>query len=334
MILVTGGAGYIGTHVLCALAAAGHRAICVDNHVNSSPLALGRVALIAKSTVEAFNMNIADLDGIHGIARKYPITAVIHMAGLKAVGESVKQPERYWDNNVAGTMKLLDALEGSTIKQFIFSSSATVYGSANEPPIREDASISPQSPYGQNKVEIERVLHSWASANAQRSVVNLRYFNPVGAHESGLIGEDPAGTPNNLMPYICQVAAGRLKELSIFGNDYSTPDGTGIRDYVHVMDLAEGHVAALRAAEPGVATINLGIGKGCSVFEMLRTFERVNGVTVPYRVTARRPGDVATCYADVSRARRVLQWTAQRGIDDMCRDAWNWQQKNPAGYGA
>jgi len=261
---------------------------------------------------------------------------VIHMAGLKAVGESVAQPQRYHDNNVEGTRILLEALSATRARKFVFSSSATVYGPATKMPVAEDTPTSPQSPYGRNKLDIEHMLAALAGRDASWRVVNLRYFNPVGAHPSGRIGEDPSGIPNNLMPFVCQVAAGRLERLDIWGNDYPTPDGTGVRDYIHVLDLAEGHVAALRALErmqPGsVATVNLGTGRGYSVLELVSAFEKANGVAIARRFAPRREGDVAVCYADASLARRLLGWEARRGIDEMCRDAWNWQRRNPRGF--
>jgi UDP-glucose 4-epimerase len=262
---------------------------------------------------------------------------VIHLAGLKAVGESVLQPERYHDNNVRGTECLLTALRASPIRKLVFSSSATVYGAAERMPIDERTAPAPTSPYGHNKLDIERMLERLAREDPTWRVAILRYFNPVGAHESGLIGEDPRGAPNNLMPYICQAAVGRREALGIFGHDYPTKDGTGVRDYLHVMDLAEGHVAALdaldRAPDGTVLTVNLGTGRGYSVLELVEAFERVNGVEVPWRFVERRPGDTAVCYADASLARNVLGWQAKRGIEDMCRDAWRWQSMNPEGYG-
>ncbi len=340
-VLVTGGAGYIGTHILCVLAAAGRRALCIDNYVNSSPKSLARVELIAPRAVEAVELDIRDASGLRKLLATHPIDSVIHLAGLKAVGESVEQPQRYHENNVEGTRVLLDALReclgNDAPRSFVFSSSATVYGTPRKVPIDESQPTSPQSPYGENKLEIEKMLARFAADNPSWRVANLRYFNPVGAHETGLIGEDPRGIPNNLMPYICQTAVGKRDELRIFGNDYPTKDGTGVRDYIHVMDLAEGHVAALRALErsPGgtVITVNLGTGRGYSVLELIETFERVNGVKVPRRIVERRPGDVAVCYADASLAKKAFGWQAKRGIEEMCRDAWSWQTGNPDGFG-
>jgi UDP-glucose 4-epimerase len=336
-ILVTGGAGYIGSHILTVLAAAGNRCVVVDNHSNSSPVAIDRVrALVTADSIDAYDVDIRDGAALQRVLARHEIDAVIHMAGLKAVGESVEQPERYRDNNVRGTQVLLGALQESSARDFVFSSSATVYGTPERIPLDESARTAPGSPYGENKLEIERMLHDLARRDPSWRVANLRYFNPVGAHESGTIGEDPADVPNNLMPYICQVAAGRREQLNVFGDDYPTPDGTGVRDYIHVLDLAEGHVAALialRGATTGtVMTVNLGTGQGYSVLDLVRTFERVNGVRIPYRIAPRRPGDIATCYADPSLAQRALGWKARRGIEEMCRDAWRWQKNNPDGY--
>jgi UDP-glucose 4-epimerase len=294
------------------------------------------VQRIAPGSVEAFDVDIRDAAGLKRALANRDIDSVIHLAGLKAVGESVEYPERYHDNNVAGTQVLLDVLADSPVRKFVFSSSATVYGAAEKMPLDESAATAPQSPYGENKLEIEHMLVDLAGKDRSWRVANLRYFNPVGAHESGLIGEDPAGIPNNLMPFISQVAAGRHAELRIFGDDYPTPDGTGVRDYIHVLDLAEGHVAALGAldkASPGtVMTVNLGTGIGYSVLQLADTFERVNAVRIPRRIVARRPGDIAICYADPGLAKRVFGWEARRGIEAMCRDAWRWQEMNPEGY--
>ncbi|MEO5677809.1 MAG: UDP-glucose 4-epimerase GalE, partial [Usitatibacter sp.] len=296
-----------------------------------------RVNALAPGFVAAVEMDIADVEGLRKLLRTQDIDSVIHLAGLKAVGESVLEPDRYRANNVMGTQRMLEALAQSKVRKFVFSSSATVYAPADTMPLDESARVDPQSPYGENKLEIERMLVELARRDPSWRVANLRYFNPVGAHPSGTIGEDPSGPPNNLMPYVCQVAAGRQEKLSIFGNDYPTVDGTGVRDYIHVMDLAEGHVAALRAleeqADGSVLTVNLGTGRGCSVLELVETFERVNGVPVPRQFVPRRPGDIAVCYADPSLARRVLGWEATRGIEEMCRDAWRWQEGNPDGYG-
>jgi UDP-glucose 4-epimerase len=335
-VLVTGGAGYIGTHILAELAAAGHRCVCVDNYSNSSPLAIERVRALAPGRVDAYEADIRDAAALKKVFARHPIDSVIHMAGLKAVGESVRFPERYHDNNVEGTRTLLEALRDTRARDFVFSSSATVYGMAEKMPIAETAPTSPQNPYGENKLAIERMLSDLARSDPSWRVANLRYFNPAGAHPSGTIGEDPAGIPNNLMPFVCQVAAGKREELQIFGSDYPTADGTGVRDYIHVMDLAAGHVAALpalsRAPQGTVMTVNLGTGHGLSVLELVETFERVNGVRVPRRFVARRPGDIAVCYADASLAKKVLGWEARLDVEEMCRDAWRWQTMNPDGY--
>jgi UDP-glucose 4-epimerase len=335
-VLVTGGAGYIGTHILTVLAGRGRRCVCVDNHVNSSPQAITRVERLAPGFVETYDVDIRDLAGLERVLARHDIDSVIHMAGLKAVGESVQFPERYQDNNVGGTRTLLAALSKTRARNFVFSSSATVYGAATRMPINEDAPTAPMSPYGENKLEIERMLADLAARDPSWRVANLRYFNPVGAHPSGLIGEDPNGVPNNLMPFVCQVAAGRLQALQVFGSDYPTPDGTGVRDYIHVMDLAEGHAAALDAMErlPAgtVLTVNLGTGSGVSVLQLVQAFERVNCLAIPRRLVARREGDVAVCYADASLAKKILGWQALRGVEEMCRDAWHWQRNNPLGY--
>lgn len=338
-VLVTGGAGYIGTHILTVLAAAGHRCVVVDNYSNSSPVAIERVrALVPADSVQAYEADIRDRAGLQAVFREHAIDSVIHMAGLKAVGESVEQPDRYHENNVGGTRVLLEALQETAARDFVFSSSATVYGAPESVPIAESARTAPQSPYGENKLEVEGMLADLARRDPSWRVANLRYFNPVGAHESGTLGEDPAGIPNNLMPFVCQVAAGRHEALNVYGDDYPTPDGTGVRDYIHVLDLAEGHVAALtalqRAPRGTVMTVNLGTGRGYSVLELVEAFERVNGVKIPHRIVGRRPGDIATCYADPALARKLLGWKARRGIEEMCRDAWRWQRMNPDGYRA
>jgi UDP-glucose 4-epimerase len=335
-VLVTGGAGYIGTHVLCALAASGRRCISIDNYSNSSPWSIERVLRIAPGSVQGFDVDIRDGPRLRALLSDHEIDGVIHLAGLKAVGDSVQFPDRYHDNNVRGTEVLIKALRDSPVRKFVFSSSATVYAQSDTMPLDESSRLAPTSPYGENKLEIENMLVALARDDPTWRVANLRYFNPVGAHESGLIGEAPSGTPNNLMPYLCQVAAGLRPELRIFGGDYPTPDGTGIRDYIHVVDLAEGHVAALRALDKAAAgsvlTVNLGTGRGCSVLELVRAFETVNGVSIPRTIVGRRPGDIACYYADATLAKTLLGWSATRGIEDMCRDAWRWQGMNPDGY--
>ena len=324
--LVTGGAGFIGSHVAAALAASGRRFVLLDNYANSSPAALQRLAQVVGFAPDAYECDIRDGARVRDIALRHGVDAIIHMAGLKAVGESVAQPLRYYDNNVSGTLAMLRALEDTPVRRFVFSSSATVYGGAERMPIGEDTPTAPTNPYGMTKLMIEHILRDMAAADTTWRVVNLRYFNPVGAHESGRIGELPSGVPNNLMPYVCQTAAGERAELRVFGNDYPTVDGTGVRDYIHVMDLAEGHLAALEALREGVQTVNLGTGRGYSVLELVEAFERVNGVKVPRRIVERRPGDIATCYADASRAKSLFGWQARRGIEEMCRDAWKWQK--------
>jgi UDP-glucose 4-epimerase len=335
-VLVTGGAGYIGTHVLCALAAAGRRCLSIDNYSNSSPKAIERVLEIAPGSVEAFDVDVRDSAGIRQIITNRKIDSVIHLAALKAVAESVEDPERYYDNNVRGTETLLSALADSPVRKFVFSSSATVYGISGSEPIDESAPLSPKNPYGEFKLAVENMLSGIARADSTWRIANLRYFNPVGAHESGLIGEDPSGIPNNLMPFVCRVAAGRLQELRVFGNDYPTRDGTGVRDYIHVVDLAEGHVAALKSLDrlPGGTTVtaNLGTGRGYSVLELVDTFERVNRVRVPRRIVDRRPGDIASYFADPTLAKKLFAWQSHRGLDEMCRDAWRWATMNPDGY--
>jgi UDP-glucose 4-epimerase len=332
-VLVTGGAGFIGGHVIAALAAAGRHCVCIDNYSNSSPEAVARVERLAPGAITAYEADIRDLARLREVFAKHPLDAVIHMAGLKAVGESVEFPERYHENNVGGTRTLLQALQETGARKFVFSSSATVYGMATRMPLDESAPTNPMSPYGENKLDIEVILKDLARADPSWRVCNLRYFNPVGAHPSGTIGENPNGTPNNLMPYVCQVAAGWRERLSVWGNDYATVDGTGVRDFIHVMDLAEGHVAALEALDsaPGgtTLTVNLGTGRGYSVLELVRTFERVNALQVPWAFGPRREGDVPVCYADASFAQERLGWKAKRGIEDMCRDAWRWQRNLP-----
>ncbi|WP_447938797.1 UDP-glucose 4-epimerase GalE [Pseudoxanthomonas mexicana] len=333
-ILVTGGAGYIGTHACVALAAAGYRFTVLDNFSNSRPEALARVEAITGMPVEFVRADIRDGEALDAVFSGSNIAAVIHFAGLKAVGESVEQPVAYYDNNVRGTLELLAAMERAGVRSLVFSSSATVYGQDAPVPMSETARCSATNPYGRSKLFVEHILEDACAANPRLAVAALRYFNPVGAHESGRIGEDPLGVPNNLMPYIAQVAVGRRERLHVFGDDYATRDGTGVRDYIHVMDLAEGHVAALRllARALGYQAINLGTGKGTSVIEMLRAFERASGRTVPYVIESRRPGDVAECWADAGKAGELLGWKAVRDVDQMCVDTWRWQSANPSGY--
>ena len=328
MILVTGGTGYIGSHTVVELMAAGHEVFIIDNLSNSKPAVLDRIARIIGRKPGFAEIDIRDGVALRQLMAQHQFEAVIHFAGLKAVGESVSQPLRYYDNNVGGSVALLEAMREAGIKSLVFSSSATVYGDPASVPIREDFPLSATNPYGRSKLMIEDILRDLAKSDPEWRIALLRYFNPVGAHASGLIGEDPNGIPNNLMPYLTQVAVGRLKELSVFGSDYPTPDGTGVRDYIHVVDLAQGHVAALPAlaAQRGVLTVNLGTGHGYSVLDMVNAFKRATGRDVPYKLAPRRPGDVAQCYADPERAQALLGWRATRGIEDMCRDAWRWQE--------
>ncbi|MFZ5511965.1 MAG: UDP-glucose 4-epimerase GalE [Pseudomonadota bacterium] len=333
-ILVTGGAGYIGSHTCVELLTAGRDILVLDNFCNSSPRVLERIERITGKRPALAQADVRDRAALDDLFRRHAISAVIHFAGLKAVGESVARPMGYYENNVAGSLTLFQAMAAAGVKTLVFSSSATVYGDPARVPIREDAPLAPTNPYGRSKLMIEDMLRDIGRADSSWRVALLRYFNPVGAHASGLMGEDPAGIPNNLMPFIAQVAVGRLPELSVFGADYPTPDGTGVRDYIHVVDLARGHLAALDALErqSGVFAVNLGTGRGYSVLEMIRAFERASGRKVPYRIAPRRPGDVAACYADPALAAQLLGWRAERGVDDMCADTWRWQSGNPQGY--
>lgn len=327
-ILVTGGAGFIGSHACVVLMQAGHSVTVLDNFYNSEPSVLTRIGQIVGRQPALVEADVRDEAALRDIFCKTSFDAVMHFAGLKAVGESVAQPLRYWEWNVGGTISLLNAMSAANVKTLVFSSSATVYGDPASVPIREDAPVDATNPYGRNKLVIEQLLADVAAADPAWKIARLRYFNPVGAHESGLIGESPQGVPNNLMPYVTQVAVGLRPELSVFGNDYPTPDGTGVRDYIHVVDLAEGHLAALNALQSrsGVLTVNLGTGKGVSVLEMIAALEQASGRKVPYRIAPRRPGDIAACYADVRYAQEVLGWRAQRGVSEMCVDAWRWEQ--------
>lgn len=334
-VLLTGGAGYIGSHTAVELLNAGHDVIIVDNYANSSPIVAQRITQITGKPVRCYEADAADPAALERIFQENAIDSVIHFAGLKAVGESVRLPLDYYRNNLDSTLALLAAMEAHGVRQLIFSSSATVYGKHAALPYREDAETGPcTNPYGWTKLFIEQILRDYAAAHPDFSVVLLRYFNPVGAHESGLMGEDPRDIPNNLMPYIARVAVGTLPYLNVFGNDYPTPDGTGVRDYIHVTDLATGHMATLdyAAAHTGVEVFNLGTGTGYSVLDMVHAFSRACGRDIPYRIAPRRSGDIATCYADVTKAKEVLGWSARLGIDDMCRSAWNWQSRNPNGY--
>ena len=342
-ILVTGGAGYIGSHTIIELINAGHSVVVVDNLCNSSEESLRRVETITGSHVPFYKVDIRDRAGLNAVLDEHPIDCCIHFAGLKAVGESVELPLEYYENNINGTFVLVDVMRKHGCKNIIFSSSATVYGDPAMIPITEECPKGTcTNPYGWTKWMIEQILTDLHTADEKTNdakpwnVVLLRYFNPIGAHSSGLIGEDPNGIPNNLMPYVTQVAVGKLEKLHIFGNDYDTPDGTGVRDYIHVVDLARGHVAALKAIEAncGVEVYNLGTGRGYSVLEIVRAFEKANGVNIPYVIDSRRAGDIGTCYSAPGKALDTLGWKAEYGIEEMCRDSWNWQKKNPNGYKA
>lgn len=333
-LLVTGGAGYIGSHTCLELLMAGHNVIVIDNFSNSKPIVFDRIASICGRRPIVYEVDICDVETVSEILRSQNIESVIHFAGLKAVSESVEQPLRYYINNVQGSLALLNAMEMAGLRSLVFSSSATVYGAPQYIPINEDCTLTATNPYGRSKLMIEEILRDLAVSDASWNIAILRYFNPVGAHESGLIGEDPKGIPNNLMPYISQVAVGRRKELQVFGGDYPTRDGTGVRDFIHVVDLANGHIAALEwlSRQYGLRTFNLGTGQGKSVLEVVHAFEFASGKTIPYRIVERRVGDIAECYADTTRAESELGWKAKLSIEEMCRDAWNWQLKNPNGY--
>ena len=335
-VLLTGGAGYIGTHTAVEVAKSGHQVVIADNLANSCGEAVRRAGELAGKEFPFYQVDVADENALEAVFREQTIDAVIHFAGLKAVGESVEKPLEYYQNNLDSTLVLLKLMKKYGCRKIVFSSSATVYGTPEQVPLTEEMPTgrSCTNPYGWTKVFIEQILKDAARADAELSVVLLRYFNPIGAHESGRIGENPNGIPNNLMPYISQVAVGRLKRLRVFGNDYPTPDGTGVRDYIHVVDLAKGHVAALSYAEKnaGVEVFNLGTGHGYSVLDLVKTFERVNQVKIPYDIVERRAGDIAECYADASKAERVLGWKAEKTLEDMCRDSWRWQKNNPMGY--
>lgn len=335
-ILVTGGAGYIGSHTCLELLAAGCEVVVLDNLSNARQESLRRVAEITGQTPCFVRGDVRDESALRQVFAGHQIEAVIHFAGLKAVGESVEQPLRYYDNNVNGSLCLLRAMDAAGVRRLVFSSSATVYGDPHVVPIREDFLLSVTNPYGRSKLMVEDILRDLCLSDPRWQVALLRYFNPVGAHESGLIGEDPNGIPNNLMPFVSQVAIGKRPEVVVFGNDYPTPDGTGVRDYIHVVDLARGHLKALDALRntQGALTINLGTGRGYSVLEMIKAFSLACGRELPYRIAARRPGDVAACYADPAYAAKVLGWRAERGIEQMCADSWRWQSRNPDGYGA
>ncbi len=333
-VLLTGGAGYIGSHTCVELLASGYDVIVVDNLYNSNPEALARVEKISGKPVKFYKGDVRDLEILKKIFSENEIEAVIHFAGLKAVGESCKIPLEYYDNNLISTLNLIRVMNEFGVKKLVFSSSATVYGVAETMPLVEGMPLGAINPYGRTKLFIEEILRDISAADPEFCIALLRYFNPIGAHESGLIGEDPKGIPNNLMPYISQVAVGKLEKLSVFGNDYNTVDGTGVRDYIHVVDLAKGHVKAVEWAvkNDGCEAFNLGTGNGISVLQLKCAFEKASGVTVPFVITERRPGDPDEVYADATKAREVLGWTAEKGVDEMCADTWRWQSGNPNGY--
>ncbi len=333
-ILVTGGAGYIGSHTCVELLNAGYEVIVVDNLINSNEESLRRIQKITGKTLTFHKVDLLDREGLNAIFEESSIDAVIHFAGLKAVGESVALPLRYFHNNVTGTLILCEVMEKYHVNNLVFSSSATVYGNPHKVPILENFPLSATNPYGRSKLMIEEILQDLFRAKKNWNIILLRYFNPVGAHKSGLIGEDPGGIPNNLLPYISQVAVGKLAELAVYGDDYSTPDGTGVRDYIHVVDLALGHLRALEKLDsnPGVAIYNLGTGRGYSVMEMISAFEKASGKTVAYKVVGRRPGDIGTCYADPTKAKQELNWSADKDLSEMCVDIWRWQFNNPDGF--
>ena len=333
MTLVTGGAGYIGSHTLIELDSAGYDFLVLDNFSNSNEEALSRVSKIIKKDIKFVEGDIRDEALLDSLFKEYNIDSVIHFAGLKAVGESVEQPIKYYDNNVAGTITLLKSMQKAGCKKIVFSSSATVYGDPATLPIKEDFPLSTTNPYGQSKLMIEYILKDLYKSDNSFKISILRYFNPIGAHESGLIGEDPNDIPNNLMPYISQVAVGKLDYLNVFGDDYNTPDGTGVRDYIHVVDLANAHVKALQALEKqNLIIVNLGTGNGYSVLEMVKAFEDASGKKIAYKIAQRRAGDIASCYADASLAKELLGWEAKRDLKQMCIDTWRWQSNNPNGY--
>lgn len=333
-VLVTGGAGYIGSHTTIELLDAGHDVIIVDNFSNSSPIVLDRIKLISQREFKFYEVDITDREKLEVVFEEHEIDAVIHFAALKAVGESVAKPLEYYMNNITSSLVLFDLMRKYGVKKFVFSSSATVYGDPEMCPILEDFPLSVTNPYGRTKLMIEDILRDMCLADKSLDVAILRYFNPIGAHKSGLIGEEPEGIPNNIMPYITKVAIGSLPHLNVFGDDYDTLDGTGVRDYIHVVDLAEGHVKALEKLNenPGLLTYNLGTGNGYSVLQLVNAFSKASEKIIPYVITDRRPGDIAMCYADPSKAERELGWKAKYGIDEMCQDSWRWQSKNPNGY--
>ncbi|MEG2677059.1 MAG: UDP-glucose 4-epimerase GalE [Oscillospiraceae bacterium] len=333
-VLVTGGAGYIGSHTCLALIDAGYDVIIVDNFVNSKPEVINRLEKLCGKKIPFIEADLCNFESVNRIFSNNKIESIIHFAGLKAVGESVSKPLEYYANNLGSTLNVLKCMKKYGIHNFVFSSSATVYGDPASVPIKEDFPLSVTNPYGRTKLMIEDILRDLYSADKSFNIALLRYFNPIGAHKSGTIGEDPFGIPNNLLPYVAQVAIGKLKEVSVFGNDYDTPDGTGVRDYIHVLDLADGHVAALKklASNCGLVTYNLGTGKGYSVLNIIDAFSKACARDIPYKIVSRRPGDIAKCYADPEKASKELDWNAKYNIEDMCADSWRWQSMNPRGY--
>ncbi|GEQ32302.1 UDP-glucose 4-epimerase [Marinilactibacillus psychrotolerans] len=333
-ILVTGGAGYIGSHTVIELLNEGREVVIVDDYSNSKPEVLNRIKELSGKDFVFHEVDITDKDALKEVFKQHDLEAVIHFAGYKAVGESVAKPLMYYRNNLNGTIALMELMNEFDVKNMVFSSSATVYGMNNEAPFTENMPLSTTNPYGTTKLFIEQFIQDQVAADPSWSAALLRYFNPIGAHESGRIGEDPNDIPNNLMPYITQVAVGKLEKLSVYGDDYDTPDGTGVRDYIHVVDLAKGHIKALESVleTRGVEAYNLGTGVGYSVLDVVKAFEAANNVEIPYQIVDRRPGDIGTSYADATKAHKVLEWAAELGIEDMCRDSWNWQNSNPNGY--
>ncbi len=333
-ILVTGGTGFIGSHTVLELVNSGFQVVVMDNLSNSKTASLLRVEELTGKKIPFHKVDLLDTQSLDKLFTDYDLDGVIHFAGLKAVGESVEKPLYYYKNNISGTVNLCEIMSKHGVKNIVFSSSATVYGDPEINPIPETAPVTAVNPYGRTKLTIEYILKELYESDHSWNVALLRYFNPVGAHESGLIGEDPTGTPNNLMPFVTQVAVGKLEKLRVFGSDYTTHDGTGVRDYIHVIDLAIGHIKALEKlnTNPGIVTYNLGTGKGSSVLDVITAFEKANDINIPYTIVDRRPGDAAVCYADPSKANKELNWAANRDLQTMCRDAWNWQTKNPKGY--
>lgn len=333
-ILLTGGAGYIGSHTIIELLDNGHTVVVVDNLSNSSQESLRRVEKITNTTIPFYNIDVRDGDALEKVFSENSFDAVIHFAGLKSVGQSVSHPIEYYSNNIDSTLVLLQAMKKHEVKKLVFSSSATVYGSPSELPLKETSRVGVgiTNPYGQTKFMIEQILRDLSISDNSMEITLLRYFNPVGAHKSGLIGEDPNDIPNNLMPYISQVAVGKLEKVGVFGNDYDTPDGSGVRDYIHVVDLAKGHVAALKHIAPGVATYNLCTGRGVSVLELIAAFGKAAGKDIPYKIAPRRPGDIGSCYATAKKANKEIEWFAEKSIEEACEDSWRWQSQNPDGF--